>query len=261
MTMKLYHNGMSTCSQKVRMALAEKQLNFESVILDLQKGDQFAPHYLQVNPSALVPALEDRGQVYVESTLINDYLDDAYAHPLLTPATAHERYRMRYLIKQIDDVQHPACSVITYAIGLRPIMLQKDPQELQSLIDQVKDPVRRENRRLVLADGVHTQVFRTALLQYLEVLKLADDMLGTSQWVAGPNFSLADCALTPYVLRLEHLAQKDMLAQLKNISRWYEALQARPSYKTAVADWLPERAVQMFSAGGKEVQQAVADMV
>jgi glutathione S-transferase len=261
MTIKLYHNGMSTCSQKVRMALAEKQLNFESVILDLQRGDQFSAKYLQVNPGALVPALEDNGQVYIESTLINDYLDDAYADPALAPATAHERYRMRYLIKQIDDVQHPACSVITYAIGLRPIMLQKDPQELQSLIDQVKDPVRRENRRLVLADGVHTPVFRTALLQYLEVLTLADDMLGTSRWLAGSSFSLADCALTPYVLRLAHLGQKGMLDKMLNLSRWYEALQARPSYKTAVTDWLPERAVQMFTAGGMEVQQAVADMV
>ena len=52
--MKLYHNGLSTCSQKVRMVLAEKQLPFESHIMDLQRGDQFQPDYVKLNPGALV---------------------------------------------------------------------------------------------------------------------------------------------------------------------------------------------------------------
>jgi glutathione S-transferase len=258
--MKLYHNGMSTCSQKVRMVLAEKKLDFESQFMDLQSGAQFAPDYLQLNPTALVPTLEDRGQIYVESTLIIEYLDDAYAEPNLTPLTAHERYLMRYLMRQIDDVQHPACSVITYAICLRPIMLQKDPVELQQLINQIRDPQRRENRRAVLADGIHAPVFRTALLQFLDVLKLADDMLGRGRWVAGANFSLVDCALAPYVLRLEHLGQLGMLGKMKHLARWYEAIQARPAWTVAIADWLSERVVQAFMAGGTDVQQDVADM-
>lgn len=259
--MKLYHNGMSTCSQKVRMVLAEKGLNFESRIMDLQGGDQFDVDYLKLNPAALVPTLEDQAQVYVESTLINDYLNDAYPEPDLTPDSAHARYCMRTLIKHIDDIQHPACSVITYAIGLRPLMLKKDATELQYLIDQIKDPARREGRRAVLADGVLAPVFRTALLQYLDVLHKADAMLSTSNWIAGEHFSLADCALIPYVLRLHHLGQGAMIDKMKHLSRWYDMLQARPSYKTAIADWLPEKAVAMFMAGGQEVKDQVENMV
>lgn len=259
--MLLYHNGMSTCSQKVRMALAEKGLDYDSRIVDLQKGDQFSSDYLKLNPAALVPALEDKGQVFIESSLINEYIDDAYPSPALKPESALECYRMRYLIRQIDDVQHPACSVITYAIGLRPIMLQKDPQELKSLIDQVRDPARRENRRAVVADGVQAPVFRTALLQYLDVLRIADKLLEESAWAAGETFSLADCALAPYALRLDHLGQKAVLDAMPNLARWYETIQTRPSWHSAIAAWLPEKAVAMFTAGGKEVQQQVADMV
>ena len=60
--MKLCHNGRSSGSQKVRMVLAEKNLPFESRIMDLQKGDQFDSAYVKLNPAALVPTLEDQGQ-------------------------------------------------------------------------------------------------------------------------------------------------------------------------------------------------------
>ena len=76
--MKLYHNPMSSCSQKVRLVLAEKKLPYESEILDLQKGAQFSEEYLRLNPNALVPTLIDDGATFIESTLINEYLDDQY---------------------------------------------------------------------------------------------------------------------------------------------------------------------------------------
>ena len=75
--MKLYHNALSTCSQKVRLVLAEKHLTFESILMDLQTGDQFSAEYRKINPKAVVPSLEDQGRVYIESSLINEYLDDA----------------------------------------------------------------------------------------------------------------------------------------------------------------------------------------
>lgn len=84
--MKLCHNGRCSGSQKVRMVLAEKNLPFESRIMDLQKGDQFDSASVKLNPAALVPTLEDQGRIYIESTLIIEYVDDAYPEPALTPA-------------------------------------------------------------------------------------------------------------------------------------------------------------------------------
>lgn len=259
--MKLYHNAMSSCSQKVRMALAEKGLAFESCIMDLQKGDQFDPAYVRLNPSALVPTLEHGGNIYVESTLIIEYLDDLQPQPALTPADPELRYRMRYLLRQIDDVQHPACSVLTYAIALRPVMLQKDPAELQAMIEQIRDPLRREGRRSVLADGVHATVFRSALQQYLDVMQQAETLLADGPWLCGQQFTLADCALTPYVLRFDHLGQRALIERrFPRIAQWYGAVQQRPSWKAAIDDWLPAQAIAKFTAGGAEVRDIVAAM-
>lgn len=97
--MRLYHNPMSSCSQKVRMALAEKGLAFEDTVLDLQKGDQFDPAYMALNPNAVVPTLEDHGDVLIESTLINEYLDDAYPEVALKPAEPAARHRMRFVVQ------------------------------------------------------------------------------------------------------------------------------------------------------------------
>ena len=77
-SLRLYHNDMSVCAQKVRFALAEKKLAWEGHHLNLRAGDQQEPEYLKLNPNAVVPTLVDDGNIMVESTVICEYLDDAY---------------------------------------------------------------------------------------------------------------------------------------------------------------------------------------
>jgi glutathione S-transferase len=151
--MKLYHHPVSTCSQKVRLVLAEKGLDFDSQIIDLQKGEQFDPEYMKLNPSAVVPTIDDGGRVYVESTLINEYLDDAYPDVPLKPADAGERHRMRHWCKQIDAL-HPSCGIQTYAIGIRPGLLQRPKEEVDALIEKIPDAPRRAMRRSVVDELV-----------------------------------------------------------------------------------------------------------
>jgi glutathione S-transferase len=93
--LELYHNETSTSSQKVRLVLAEKELTWESRHLNLWRGDQHAATYLSLNPKGVVPTLVDDGIVIVESTVIMEYLDDAYPHRPLRPAAAGEGARMR----------------------------------------------------------------------------------------------------------------------------------------------------------------------
>ena len=72
--LRLYHNDMSTCAQKVRIALAEKHLASESVHLKLRDGDQFDLDYLKLNPKGVVPTLIHDDLVIRESQVILEYL-------------------------------------------------------------------------------------------------------------------------------------------------------------------------------------------
>ena len=74
----LYHHGSSVCAAKVRFALGEKGLAWQGHYLDILKGDQFAPEYQKLNPKAVVPTLVHDGHVIVESTVINEYIDESF---------------------------------------------------------------------------------------------------------------------------------------------------------------------------------------
>jgi glutathione S-transferase len=115
--LELYHNDMSTCAQKVRFALAEKGATWHSHHLDLRARDQQKPEYLKLNPNAVVPTLVHDGVVIIESTVINEYIDDAVAGPSLRPADAADKARMRLWTKQLDEGLHADCGVVSTSIG------------------------------------------------------------------------------------------------------------------------------------------------
>ena len=65
--LELYHFALSTCSQKVRLVLAEKNLEFVSHEVDLISGAQHDPDYVRLNPKHVVPTLVHDGGVLIES--------------------------------------------------------------------------------------------------------------------------------------------------------------------------------------------------
>jgi glutathione S-transferase len=91
----LYHNDMSVCAAKVRTALAEKNLKWDGVHLDLRGGDAQQPEYLKLNPNAVVPTLVHDGRPLIESTVICEYIDDHWPEPPLKPADGWGRAQMR----------------------------------------------------------------------------------------------------------------------------------------------------------------------
>ncbi len=48
----LYHHNISVCAQKVRIALAEKDLSWQGVHIDLMQGEHLKPEFLKINPRA-----------------------------------------------------------------------------------------------------------------------------------------------------------------------------------------------------------------
>ena len=75
MTFTLYHHGSSVCAAKVRLAMAEKDLQWNGVYIDILKGEQFNPDYLKLNPKGVVPTLVHDDLVIPDSTVIIEYLD------------------------------------------------------------------------------------------------------------------------------------------------------------------------------------------
>jgi glutathione S-transferase len=81
MTMKLYMHPVSNASRPVRLYIHEKKLPVEEVVVDLMKGEHYQPAYVSLNPSRLVPMLEDGDLRLTESATILRYLASKHQHP------------------------------------------------------------------------------------------------------------------------------------------------------------------------------------
>ena len=137
----LYHNGPSTCSQKVRLILGLKGLDYESKLIDLTQGEQHDPEYVKLNPNHVVPTLATPNTVLIESSLIIEYLDDAYPEISAKPKNAEEIHRMRLWIKNAD-AYHQFAGLLTYGIAVRNLILAKSPKEIEADINNIPDLVK-----------------------------------------------------------------------------------------------------------------------
>jgi glutathione S-transferase len=248
----LYHAGVSTCSQKVRLVLAEKNLDFTPHDVDLISGAQHDPDYIKLNPNHVVPTLVDEGRVLIESTLINEYLDEAYPDPPMKPTDAMGRHAVRLWTKKIDSF-HSQVGIITFAIGPRTLLLKQPAEVREANIDAIPDPTRRAQRRSVIELGVKAPEFAGALAALLAILSDMGAALDKQPWLSGEEFGLADAAALPYVLRADHLAMTPFISAHPSVSDWLARVRARPSYATAVEAWLPEPLVAMFRGNGEAV--------
>ena len=89
---------------RVRIVLAEKDIEYETVAIDL--SDRPAWLY-EKNPLGKVPVLEEDGFILPESEVINEYLEERYPEPPLWPADPAERAHGRLLVFRFDRLSDP----------------------------------------------------------------------------------------------------------------------------------------------------------
>lgn len=240
--LELYHHGSSVCAAKVRFALAEKQLQWTGHYVDILAGEQFRPDFLRVNPRAMVPALVHDGRIIVESTVICEYAEDVFADHPVYPADPYRRAQARLWTKAVDEDLHPACSAITYVVSHRHTIRRN----VQKFDDFLKTPSTEsfEARKVKwqwIEHGLAAPGAPDKIRLYDRYLHKMEKALEDGPWLAGPDFSIADIALTPYVNRLDMMAMSEMWrnGRLPRVEAWFERVRARPTFKQALIDWIP----------------------
>ena len=81
----LLHFKGSACSQKLRIFLNIKNIDWHSHEINLIKQEQFSEWFLGINPRGLVPTLVDNGEVHIESNDIMMHLDEKFTKNKLYP--------------------------------------------------------------------------------------------------------------------------------------------------------------------------------
>lgn len=236
----LYHNPVSSTSQKVRLVLAEKGAKYESRVLDLRAGDQFTAEYLARNPHGVVPTLEHDGRALIESTVINEFLDDLIPEPPLRPADPMQRARMRLLTKILDDHLHLDVYTISVGAAFRHEYLAK-PKELCEHLVQSKPHVQdRELLQDLLDHGMDSRFIPGAATRTESTLTAINSQLCATPWLSGDAYSLADAGYTPYIQRLELLGMGEWWRNDREaLVAWWQRITARASFAAEIADVAP----------------------
>lgn len=194
--MRLYNYPDCPYCQKVRVVLAEKDLSYEVVPIDLRTNEQKSQDFLRLNPYGKVPVLEDEDSVIYESTIINEYLEDEYPEPRLMPEDSAGRARVRMLEDYGDNIFLPQTSLV--------------------LAELARQEAERDTEKL----GRYKQAIVRSLDWLNSSLEGRDFLVN--------DFSLADIAFVPGVIILPNMGI-EVDARWRNLNGWLGRLRQRPS--------------------------------
>src|SRR3954469_1445903 len=159
--LELYHSVNSVCAQKVRIVLAEKNLEYTDHLMTL-RGDQFDAAYMKLNPNAVVPTLVHDGKPVIESSVILYYLDEAFPQPSLMPRDPHQRAAVRLYNKMIDEYVHNSCTILTFATAFRPWFAGLSGEEIKARLAKSPAKQRTEYKVDVALHGLDSKFARQA---------------------------------------------------------------------------------------------------
>lgn len=207
--MKLYSGPLSLFSRKVEIALHEKGLAFERIEVAFSQTKGYSPKHpevLKANPKGQVPVLMDGDVVVYDSTVILEYLEDAYPIPPLYPKAPAERVRCRLFDVFGDEIMLAA---------LRPLMHRTEPRPADPEIWNAKEAKARE------AEPVLARHFADL-----------DRELQGRDYLCG-SFSAADIAVFMAVFWTRRLAGASLTGH-GDLKAWYERLSVRPAFATVI---------------------------
>jgi glutathione S-transferase len=192
-----YHTPLSINSRRVWVALLEKNLPFEAIVMDLG-GDQFKPEFLSLNPFHHIPVLVDGGFTVIESFAILDYLEAKYPTPALL-ATTPEHIATLRMVEMV--------TVHELVPAINPLVKQ--------MMGFGQDP-----------EDVIAQAKQKAEV----VLKFYADKLGDGPFFCGDQFTLADIVAGTFAPWFESLGLP--MAEYPTLHAWTDRLMERPSWQT-----------------------------
>ncbi len=231
--LELYHANHSTCSQKVRLCMAEKGLSFTGHLINLATKEQLDPEYLKINPNGVVPSLVHDGLTIIDSSVICEYLDEVFPDKPLTPDNAYDRARMRKWMRYIEEVPTAAVRFPSFNMAFLP---RFDGLDEESFIEEQADvrPLRKGFFRRMGPTGFSDADIEESFDQITKTAQRMEEALANGPWLLGDMYTLADVIVAPLIDRMADLGLSHLWEDpCPRVTDWYARIQARPAFAEA----------------------------
>ena len=232
MTLKLYNFPQSTCSQKVRLVLWEKDLEFYDRPIDSTKREHLSDWYLKLNPYGVVPTLLHGEAVIIDSSVIIEYLDEVYPEQSLTPADPVERAKMRKWLRYFEEVPTPSVRVPSFNQYLSKRFDKLTDEQFRDFTDN--HPIRRQfYQRMSKDSGFNAKDTAAAMDRLRQTIKFMEQGIAKSggPWLMGQVLTLADYCIVPVIDRMCDLGHQALWEDVPLVTNWYEEVKQRGAYK------------------------------
>lgn len=201
--MKLHFHPVSTASRPVALFCAEAKIPYEPVVVDLMTGAHMQDGFKKLNPSTMVPVLEDGEFVLTESSAILKYLADKVGSPAY-PKDLKQRARVNERMDWIN-----ANFYRDYAYNL--------------VYPQVFPHHKRPSDE---AQNATLEIGKTKTERWLSVLDSA--IIGSQKYLCGDEITIADYFAAGILSCGELIGVS--FAKYPNVDRWMKSMKALPSW-------------------------------
>jgi glutathione S-transferase len=232
MTLKLYNFPQSTCSQKVRLTLWEKQLEFVDRPVDSTKREHLSDWYLKLNPNGVVPTLLHNDAVIIDSSVIMEYLDEVFPNLTLTPSDPVERAHMRKWLRYFEEVPTPAVRVPSFNQYLSKRFDKLSQEQFDTFVDnhpmrkQFYKKMRKEHGFDERESNAATDLLRQTVLRMEKGLSESG-----GPWLMGEKLTLADYCIVPTIDRMNDLGLADTWQDRPLFLAWFELVKQQDAYQ------------------------------
>lgn len=237
MTLKYYHAEPVANSLKSIIPLHEKGLEFESIYVDLHKFEQHQPWFVAINPEGQVPVLDHDGVIITHTTVINEYLEDAFPDtPPLRPADPVGKARMRYWNKFIDEHVMNYVSMHGWHRMVGVIARSIESGEFEKLLENIPLEDQR-NKWRTARSGFEQKDLDYATRKIETAVQKVEEQLGKTEWLAGDMYTLADINFFSHCGMMVNrmFPEMDIATNAPRLSAWVEKMRARPAVAKALA--------------------------
>lgn len=200
--LKIWGRKTSANVQKVLWACEELGLEYERFDVGGPFGGNDKPEYRVMNPTGLVPTVEDGGQILWESNSITRYLGRKYGMGKIYPQDLAEAAKAeRWMDWQLAHLG-PAFSPVFWGLVRTP-------------------PEKRDPKAIA-----------EAAKQTGKLWRVAESQLAKTKYLNGDNLSVADIPLGAFIYRWFALPIER--PELLNLAAWYKRLCERPAFKAQI---------------------------
>ena len=238
--LNLIHFSGSSCSQKTRIFLNLKGLDWVSHHVDLSSGENHSDWFLGINPRGLVPILVDDGEVHIESNDIIQYLEEKFPEPKLIP----EGYKTltSELLKEEDDLHLDIRNVsFRFLFGKlarkRPSSIKKF-EDYEGTIEGKGDSHKVKEVNFYndfLKQGIPVDALKQSVTKFIKVYERFEQDLANQEFLLGEEVSVLDIAWFIYTHRLD-LAGYDFKKRHRAVYNWYLNLLGKEAFKKEIEE-------------------------